>query len=99
MALLTASSGTCIFIASFIRTRSWCFLIECMFAVISLLDEVVIESEAVQGGDAECMLAVISLLDEVMIESEVVWGGDAGGDDMALTDTNRLEGALVKVQS
>jgi hypothetical protein len=52
------------------------------------------------------MLAVISLPDEVVIAFEVVLGGDAEedrgddrGDDMALTDTNRLEGALVEAQS
>jgi hypothetical protein len=63
--------------AVFVMARSRCFLIECMLAVISLLDEVVIASEVVLGGDA----------------------GEDRGDDMALTDTNRLEGALVEVQS
>jgi hypothetical protein len=75
-----------VFIAFFVRARSRCFSIDCVLAVTSLLDEVVIASEIVLGGDAE-----------------VVLGGDAGGDggdDMALTDTDRLESALMEaVQS
>jgi hypothetical protein len=54
------------------------------------------------------VLAVSSLLYEVVIASDVVLGADVvlggvagedGSDDMALTDINRLEGALVKIQS
>jgi len=80
MALLTASSGTCVSIAFFVKARSRCFLIECALAVISLLDEVVIASEVALGSNV---------------------GGDGyGDDDMALTDTNRLESALMEaVQS
>lgn len=77
MALLAASSGTSVFMAFFVRARSRCFSIECVLAVTSLLDEVVIASEVALGGDA---------------------GGDGDGDDnMALTDANRLESALMEV--
>jgi len=69
MALLTPSSETCVSIAFFVMARSRCFSIECVLAVTSLLDEVVIASEVALEGNAE---------------------GDGDGDDMALTDTNRL---------
>jgi hypothetical protein len=158
MALLTTSSGTSVLIAFLVMARSWCFLIEYVLAISSLLDEVVIASDVVLGGvvgedgsddmawcfSIECVLAVASLLDEVAIASDVVLGGfvvggvvagegvargviagaviagavvagavvaredvvlgaavtgEDGSDDMALTGINRLEGALMEVQS
>ena len=60
-----------------------------LLAATSLLDEVVIESDVVPRGVlGQDLLAVTSL------QGGVAGGG--GSDDMALTDVNRLEGALVK---
>src|ERR1700730_12524180 len=49
----------------------------------------------------ECVLAVSSLPYEVVASDAILRddGGEYGGDDMALTDRNRLKGALIEVQS
>jgi UDP-3-O-[3-hydroxymyristoyl] glucosamine N-acyltransferase len=61
-----------------------------VLAVSSLLDEVVIASDEVLGAD-------VVLGANVVLGADVVLGGVAGedgSDDMALTDIDRLEGAL-----
>jgi hypothetical protein len=141
MALLTASSGTFMFIAFFVIARSSCFSIECILAVSSLLVKVVIASDVVLG-DVIAVLGgavVVGLGGAVAVLEGVVAGlggavaglggaaaglggvaaslggavaglrgavaslggvaGEDGSDDMALMDINRLEGALMEVQS
>jgi hypothetical protein len=90
-ALLTARSGTFVLIAFPIRARSWYF---------SFLSFVIASDVALGGVITEVAGGVV--VGDVIAGGVVARGviaGEDGSDDIALMDINRLEGALMEVQS
>src|SRR5271156_802358 len=92
-ALLTARSGTFVLIAFPMRARSWYF---------SFLSFVIASDVALGGVITEDVVAGDVIVGDVVAGGIVARGviaGEDGSDDMALMDINRLEGALMEVQS
>jgi hypothetical protein len=112
-ALLTARSGTFVLIAFPMRARSWyfsflSFVIASDVALGGVITEDVVAGGVVAGdvivGDVVVggVVAGGVVAGGVVAEGVVARGviaGEDGSDDMALMDINRLEGALMEVQS
>ena len=107
-ALLTARSGTFVLIAFPMRARSWyfsflSFVIASDVALGGVITEDVVAGDVivgdvVAGGVVVGDVVVGGVVAEGVVARGVIAGED-GSDDMALMDINRLEGALMEVQS
>ena len=122
-ALLTASFETFVFMAFFMRARSWyfsflAFVISSDVVLGGVIAGGVIAGDIVAGGIVAGGVVAGDVVAGDVVARDVVVGdvvagdvvaggvvargviaGEDGSDDMALTDINRLEGALMKVQS